>query len=238
MKIFLDTADIHLIKEAYETGLIDGVTTNPSLILKSGRTLYDVIHEIVNSCPSLESVSAEVVGETTEDMLSQAKEYYSIHPMVTIKLPCTPEGLKACKSLSSLGIKTNVTLVFSVGQAILAAKSGATYISPFIGRMDDWVESNSKNLEGMDGEGSPGISLVEEICQVIDEYKFETQVLSASIRSVLHIEEAAIAGTHAVTTPAPYFWELYKHELTDTGLKRFENDWKKALESVKSSSEA
>lgn len=228
MKIFLDTADIGSIKEAYETGLIDGVTTNPTLILKSGRKLSDVIQEIVNSCPNLQSVSAEVVGDTCDEMLSRAKQYYTIHPMVTIKLPCTPEGLKACKFLSEKGIKTNITLVFSVAQAILSAKAGATYISPFIGRMEDWAHNNKEGEQ----ESSLGISLIAEICQVMDSYEFETQVLSASIRNVLHIEEAAIAGTDVVTTPVDFFWEMYNHELTISGIDKFEKDWQQALEEL------
>ena len=134
MKIFLDTADVSLIKPAYETGILDGVTTNPSLILKSGRQLLEVIQEIATEFPNLESISAEVVADTAEEMLAEAQKYYSIAPAVTIKVPCTVEGLKVCKFLSDKGIKTNVTLVFSVAQAILASKAGATYISPFVGR--------------------------------------------------------------------------------------------------------
>ena len=141
MKIFLDTAEINLIEEAYETGLIDGVTTNPSLILKSGRGLLEVAQELSSKFPDMESISTEVVADTCEEMCSQAQKYYTIAPHITIKLPCTVEGLKACKFLSDKSIKTNVTLVFSVSQAILAAKAGATYISPFVGRLDDAGES-------------------------------------------------------------------------------------------------
>ena len=144
MKIFLDTADVLLIKPAYETGLLDGVTTNPSLILKSGRQLLEVIKEIESGFPTLTSISAEVVADTSEEMLTQAKQYYSIAPAVTIKVPCTVEGLKACKFLTNVGVQVNVTLVFSVAQAILASKAGATFISPFVGR---WMDNSVDGIE-------------------------------------------------------------------------------------------
>lgn len=232
MKIFLDTAEVDLIKEPYDTGLIDGVTTNPSLILKSGKTLVDVIREIVEEFPNLESVSAEVVGDTSEEMLSEAKQYYTIDPMVTIKLPCTLEGLKACKFLSNIGVKTNVTLIFSVAQALLASKAGATYISPFIGRMDDWAEKK-EDPGKLEEIGSLGIRLIEEICQMLEQHEFETQVLAASIRSLDHIEESSVVGAHVVTTPVSYFWKMYEHELTKSGLERFEMDWKLSQEGIK-----
>lgn len=232
MKIFLDTADVESIREPYNTGLIDGITTNPSLILKSGRKLVNVIDEIVKEFPDLESVSAEVVGKTSEEMLLEAEQYYTINPMVTIKLPCTPEGLKACKFLSSIGVKTNVTLIFSVSQSILASKAGATYISPFIGRIDDWA-SKKEDPRKLEEIGSLGVRLVEEICQVIEQYKFKTQVLAASIRSLDHIEESSMAGAHVVTTPVSYFWKMYEHELTKSGLERFEMDWKLSQDSAK-----
>ena len=154
MKIFLDTADVYEIREAWETGLIDGVTTNPSLILKSKRELGKVANQLYSEFSEMESISTEVVADTHEEMLSQAKEYYTIGPNITIKVPCTVEGLKACKHLSSVGVKTNVTLVFSVAQAILAAKAGATYVSPFVGRLND----NSFS----------GVELIRAIC---DTYK-------------------------------------------------------------------
>ncbi len=144
MKIFLDTADISLIKPVYDTGILDGVTTNPSLILKSGRQLLQVIQEIAIDFSNLQSISAEVVADTAEEMLSQAQNYYTIAPTVTIKVPCTVEGLKVCKKLSDKGIKTNVTLVFSVAQAILASKAGATFISPFVGR---WMDNSIDGIE-------------------------------------------------------------------------------------------
>lgn len=219
MKIFLDTADVSSIEEAYGTGLINGVTTNPTLILKSGRSLIDVIQELSSKFPKMESISAEVVADTCEEMCSQAKQYYSIAPNVTIKLPCTIEGLKACKYLTTNGIKVNVTLVFSVAQAILAANAGATYISPFVGRLDD--------------AGTDGVKRISEIVTAIKTYGHSTQVLSASIRSVNHIEQCALSGTDVVTIPVQYFWEMYQHILTDQGLDKFNKDWENALATQK-----
>jgi transaldolase len=221
MKIFLDTADFSLIEKAYSTGLVDGVTTNPTLILKSGRQLKEVIEEIAEKCPNLESISAEVVGDTCEEMLSQAKSYYVIKPNITIKLPCTPEGLKACKFLSGLGITTNLTLVFSVSQAILCAKAGATYISPFVGRLDD--------------SGENGIHRIHDIVHAIKNYGYKTKVLAASIRSLEHVEDCVLAGADVITMPVEYFWSMYEHALTDAGIKKFNEDWAKVLEEVKTS---
>jgi transaldolase len=221
MKIFLDTADFSLIEKAYSTGLVDGVTTNPTLILKSGRQLKEVIEEIAEKCPNLESISAEVVGDTCEEMLSQAKSYYVIKPNITIKLPCTPEGLKACKFLSGLGITTNLTLVFSVSQAILCAKAGATYISPFVGRLDD--------------SGENGIHRIHDIVHAIKNYGYKTKVLAASIRSLAHVEDCILAGADVITMPVEYFWSMYEHALTDAGIKKFNDDWAKVLEEVKTS---
>jgi transaldolase len=219
VKIFLDTADVSSIEEAYETGLIDGVTTNPTLILKSGRSLIDVIQELSSKFPKMESISAEVVADTCEEMCSQARQYYCIAPHVTIKLPCTIEGLKACKYLTSTGIKVNVTLVFSVAQAILAAKAGATYISPFVGRLDD--------------AGTDGVERISEIVSAIKTHGYSTKVLSASIRSVNHIEQCALSGTDVITIPVQYFWEMYEHILTDQGLDKFNKDWENALATQK-----
>lgn len=217
MKIFLDTADVSMISPAYDTSLIDGVTTNPTLILKSGRQLQEVISEIANIFPKLESISAEVVADTAEEMLTEAKHYYTISPSVTIKVPCTVEGLKACKHLSSLGIKTNVTLVFSVAQAILASKAGATYISPFIGRLED----NSFD----------GVSLIKNIREVYNNYNIQTQVLAASIRDVRQVELAFKYGADVVTIPPLVFWSLYKNILTEKGLELFQKDWEEVLKS-------
>ena len=215
MKIFLDTADISLIRPAYETGLLDGVTTNPSLILKSGKQLQDVIYEISNSFPTLQSISAEVVADTAEEMLSQAQPYYSISPRVTIKLPCTVEGLKACRELSRNGIQTNVTLVFSVAQAILASKAGATYISPFVGRsLDNSID---------------GLELIRNIREVFDRAKTSTQILAASIRDLRQVEQCAKYGADVVTIPPIVFWGMYKNIMTEKGLELFQKDWDEVL---------
>lgn len=218
MKIFLDTADVSLIENAYKTGLINGVTTNPSLILKSGRGLLEVAQELSSKFPNMESISTEVVADTAEEMLSQAQKYYTIAPHITIKLPCTVEGLKACKQLSSTGILTNVTLVFSVAQAILAAKAGATYISPFVGRLDD--------------AGENGVHRISDIVHAIKTYGYKTKVLAASIRSVSHIEDCAEAGADVITMPVEHFWGMYQHALTDAGIKKFNEDWEKVLAEV------
>ena len=215
MKIFLDTADVSFISSAYETGLLDGVTTNPSLILKSGRQLLEVITEISTTFPELQSISAEVVADTAEEMLSQAQKYYSISPAVTIKVPCTVEGLKACKFLSKQGIKTNVTLVFSVAQAILASKAGATYISPFVGR---WMDNSID-----------GIELVKNIRNVFNHSKTNTQILGASLRDVRQVEQSALAGADVVTIPPVVFWSMYKNIMTEKGLELFQKDWNEVL---------
>lgn len=215
MKIFLDTADVSLIKSAYDTGLLDGVTTNPSLILKSGRQLLQVIQEIATDFSNLQSISAEVVAETAEEMLSQAQKYYSIAPSVTIKVPCTVEGLKACKFLSDKGIQTNVTLVFSVAQAILASKAGATFISPFVGR---WMDNSID-----------GIDLIKNIREAFDHSKTSTQILAASLRDVRQVEQSALAGADVVTIPPTVFWGMYKNIMTEKGLELFQKDWDQVL---------
>jgi transaldolase len=217
MKIFLDTADVSFIQPAYETGLIDGVTTNPSLILKSGRQLLEVIQEL-SEFKNLQSISAEVVADTSEEMLSQAQKYYSISPAVTIKVPCTVEGLKACKFLSDKGIQTNVTLVFSVAQAILASKAGATYISPFVGR---WMDNSID-----------GIELIKNIRRAFDLSGTPTQILAASLRDVRQVEQSILAGADVVTIPPVVFWGMYKNILTDKGLDLFQKDWEEVLNSV------
>lgn len=210
MKIFLDTADIKLISPAYDTGLIDGVTTNPTLILKSGRTLQDVAHEL-SGLLNLESISTEVVADTMEEMLEQAQEFVTISPAITIKVPCTVEGLKACKELSKIGVKTNVTLVFSVSQAILAAKAGATYVSPFVGRLND----NSFS----------GIALIQSIAETYSVHGVKTKVLAASVREVHQVGRCFASGADICTIPPKVFWGMYKHILTDNGLEQFQKDW-------------
>ena len=217
MKIFLDTADLDMITPAYETGLIDGVTTNPTLILRSGRTLQEVAQEL-SGLLALESISTEVVADTEGEMLNQAQEFITISPAITIKVPCTVEGLKACRELSKVGVKTNVTLVFSVAQAILAAKAGATYISPFIGRWED----NSVD----------GLELIQKIRKVYNRFN-ETglktpQILGASIRDVRQVEKCAEYGADVVTIPPIVFWKMYKNVMTDKGLEQFDRDWKDA----------
>ena len=218
MKIFLDTADVSLIGPAYDTGILNGVTTNPSLILKSGRQLLEVIQEISTAFTNLESISAEVVADTAEEMLSEAHQYYTIAPAVTIKVPCTVEGLKACKFLTDKGIQVNVTLVFSVAQAILASNAGATFISPFVGR---WMDNSVD-----------GIELIRNIRKVFDLSGTSTQILAASIRDVRQVEQAAIYGADVVTIPPIVFWGMYKNIMTEKGLELFQKDWEEVLSSV------
>ena len=218
MKIFLDCSDPELIQHAMETNLIDGVTTNPSLMLKAGRNPRDVIQEISDLFSWDASISAEVMGDNAEEMLEAANEYYSIAPNVTIKLPCTREGLIACSDLSADGISTNVTLIFSVAQAILAAKAGASMMSPFVGRLND----NSFS----------GISLVQAISRVYRMHDVETEILAASVREVHHVARCFDAGADIVTMPYEVFNKMYKHILTDKGLERFENDWAKLQEEL------
>ena len=217
MKIFLDTADLDMITPAYETGLIDGVTTNPTLILRSGRTLQEVAQEL-SGLLALESISTEVVADTEGEMLNQAQEFITISSAITIKVPCTVEGLKACKELSKVGVKTNVTLVFSVAQAILAAKAGATYISPFIGRWED----NSVD----------GLELIQKIRKVYNQLNATglktPQILGASIRDVRQVEKCAEYGADVVTIPPIVFWKMYKNVMTDKGLEQFQKDWEDA----------
>ena len=211
MKIFLDTAEVDQIVDGYKTGLVDGVTTNPTLILRSGRQQSDVIEEIYQACPNLESISAEVVAETADEMVEQAQPYIALSDNVTIKVPCTREGLKACYELSNDGILTNVTLVFSTSQAILAAKAGATYVSPFVGRVDD-------NSFG-------GLCLVKDIANTYKRHDVETQILAASIRNVRDVGRAFEYGANVCTIPVKVFDKMYDHVLTREGLELFNNDY-------------
>ena len=211
MKIFLDTAEVSQIVDGYKTGLVDGVTTNPTLILRSGRQQSDVIEEIYQACPNLESISAEVVAETADEMVEQAQPYIALSDNVTIKVPCTREGLKACYELSNDGILTNVTLVFSVSQAILAAKAGASYVSPFVGRVDD-------NSFG-------GLCLVKDIANTYKRHDVETQILAASIRNVRDVGRAFEYGANVCTIPVKVFDKMYDHVLTREGLELFNNDY-------------
>ncbi|MEO0637135.1 MAG: fructose-6-phosphate aldolase [Pseudomonadota bacterium] len=216
MKFFVDTADTQAIAELNDTGLLDGVTTNPSLIMKSGRDFKEVIAEI---CAMVEGpVSAEVVALTADEMIEQGKDLAQIASNVCIKLPLTMDGLKACKALTGEGYKTNVTLCFSANQALLAAKAGATYISPFIGRLDDI------NIDGME--------LIRDIREIYDNYGFETEVLAASIRTANHVRECALAGADVATIPPDTIKGLVKHPLTDKGLDAFLKDWEKTGQSL------
>jgi len=210
MKIFLDTAIIEDIRSRDSTGLIDGVTTNPSLIRKSGGDPVEVVRAISEEFPHFESISAEVVANTAVEMIDQAQAFKDMRN-VTIKVPCTVEGLKACKALASEGFTTNVTLIFSVAQAILAAKSDATYVSPFVGRVFD------NSFDGLD--------LVKNISHTYKEHFVRTQVLSASIRDVSSVSSSFTVGADICTIPVKVFDSMYNHVLTDKGLELFQQDW-------------
>ena len=217
MKIFLDTSDVDVIKHHYQTGLVDGVTTNPTLMMQAGRNPVEVISEISSVFSGrgyhIGSISAEVVADSAEEMVLQAEQYHSIGENITIKVPCTYEGLKACRELSERDIKVNVTLIFSLSQSILAAKAGATYISPFIGRCED------NDIDGID--------LISSIKRVFKLNSITTtNILAASIRSIDHVNDSYKAGADIVTLPPKIFEEMYKHVLTDQGLAQFDKDWK------------
>jgi transaldolase len=210
MKFFIDTADVAEIKEAKALGILDGVTTNPSLVKKSGRPFKDVAGEI---CQLVDGpVSLEVTALDCEGMLREAADLAGYGDNVVIKLPLIPEGLKACKLLTEQGVKTNVTLCFSPVQALLAAKAGASYISPFVGRLDDI--------------GQTGMEIIPQIRQIYDNYGFETEILVASVRHPVHVLEAALAGADVATIPFKVFGQLVQHPLTDRGLAQFLKDWK------------
>jgi transaldolase len=216
MQIFLDTTDTKVLKTAAETGFVDGVTTNPSLIAKSGRPMAEVIAEI---CDLVEGpVSAEAVADDVATMLAEGKKLSAIASNVTVKVPMTREGLIVCRALSDEGIKTNVTLCFSVAQALLAAKAGATFVSPFIGRIDD--------------TGENGMDLIRDIRMMFDNYDFDTEILAASIRNTTHVQEAALWGADCATIPPAVFEELFKHPLTQKGLELFAKDWASTGQSI------
>lgn len=216
MKFFVDTADVNEIRELADTGLLDGVTTNPSLILKSGRDILEVTKEICGLTDG--PVSAEVTAMDYDGMMKEAAVLAEIADNVCIKLPLTMDGLKACKALTSAGHQTNVTLCFSATQALMAAKAGATYISPFIGRLDDM--------------GIDGMELIEDIRTIYDNYGYDTQILAASIRTVNHVKDSAIAGADVATIPPSTLKALVKHPLTDKGLDAFMADWAKTGQSI------
>lgn len=209
MKLFVDTANIDEIKKANRLGVISGVTTNPSLIAKEGRNFKEVVKEI---CEIVDGpISAEVISLDAEGMVAEAQELARIHPNIVIKIPMTAEGLTATKILSGKKIKTNVTLVFSANQALLAALAGATYVSPFVGRLDDI--------------GQSGMDLVREIVQIYEIYDFDTQIIAASIRHPMHVTEAAKAGAHIATVPFKVIMQMTRHALTDIGIAKFLADW-------------
>ena len=211
MKFFLDTADINEIKELAASGLVDGVTTNPSLVAKTGRKFREVLLEICDIVKG--PVSAEVVTLTHDEMMKEARELAALRKNIVVKIPLIPEGLKAVKTCHDEGIKTNVTLCFSATQALLAAKAGATYISPFVGRLDD--------------VSTEGMHVIADILEIYDHYGFETEVLVASVRHPMHVHQAARMGAHVATCPLSVLLQLAKHPLTDIGLARFLEDWKK-----------
>lgn len=217
MKFFVDTADVKEIRALIETGFVDGVTTNPSLIAKSGRSVQEVLKEICGLVSG--PVSAEVTATDLEGMLKEGRYFAKLASNIAVKVPLTPNGLKACRQLSDEGTPVNVTLCFSAAQALLAAKAGATYISPFIGRLDD--------------VGETGSDLIHQIMEIYSQYShFNTQVLAASIRSVLHVVEVARMGVHVATMPPKILHQLYQHPLTDKGLADFLKDWEKTGQSI------
>ena len=212
MKIFLDTASLKEIREGAAWGVVDGVTTNPSLLAKESGDPEEILLEI---CKTVDGpISAEVVATDLDGMLREGRHWAGVHKNITVKVPCTLDGLKATKALSADGHKVNVTLIFSATQALLAAKAGATFVSPFVGRLDDIA--------------APGMELVADIVQIFDNYDFECEVLAASLRHPIHVVEAAKIGAHVGTMPMSVFTSLLKHPLTDIGLKRFLDDWEKA----------
>lgn len=209
MKFFIDTADVNEIREAHALGLVDGVTTNPSLIAKSGRKFKDVIKEIVSIVDG--PISAEVISLDAPGMIKEGKELAKIHKNIVVKLPMTPEGLKACKALTDKGIKTNVTLIFTSMQALLAAKAGASYVSPFVGRLDDISQD--------------GMGIIEEIRVIFDNYGYSSEIIVASIRNPIHVLNSALIGADVATIPYSVMLQLSKHPLTDAGIKKFLEDW-------------
>jgi transaldolase len=209
MKFFIDTADVKEIRAAHDLGLVDGVTTNPSLIAKSGRKFKDVIKEIVSIVDG--PISAEVISLDAPGMIKEAKELVKIHKNIVVKVPMTPEGLKATKALSEKGVKINVTLIFTPMQALLAAKAGASYVSPFVGRLDDISQD--------------GMGIIEEIRTIFDNYGITAEIIVASVRNPVHVLNSALIGADIATIPYSVIMQLAKHPLTDAGIKKFLDDW-------------
>ena len=216
MKFFVDTAEVEAIAELHALGMVDGVTTNPSLILKSGRDILEVTKEICSIVPG--PVSAEVVATKAEDMIAEGRKLAAIASNIAVKVPLTWDGLKTCKVLSGEGFMVNVTLCFSVNQALIAAKAGATFISPFVGRLDDI------NMDGME--------LIGDIRTVYDNYDFKTEILAASIRTVNHVTQCALIGADVITAPPAVIKALASHPLTDKGLEQFLKDWAKTGQKI------
>ncbi|KKB29648.1 Transaldolase [Bacillus thuringiensis serovar mexicanensis] len=214
MKLFIDTANVNEIKEANELGVLAGVTTNPSLVAKEGVDFHERIREICNVVEG--PVSAEVISLEADKMIEEGKELAKIAPNVVVKVPMTTEGLKAVKAFSDLGIRTNVTLVFSAVQALLAARAGATYVSPFLGRLDDI--------------GHNGMDLIRQIAEIFAIHGIETEIIAASVRHSVHVTDAALNGAHIATIPANVIASLVKHPLTDQGIEKFLADWEKTQE--------
>lgn len=212
MKFFIDTANIEEIRAANQLGILAGVTTNPSLVAKEGVSFHDRLREITNEVKE-GSVSAEVIAEDAEGMIAEGLELAAIAPNITIKVPMTLEGLKAVKAFRDKGITTNVTLIFNANQALLAARAGATYVSPFLGRLDDI--------------GQDGMQLIATIAEIFDRHQIDTQIIAASIRHPLHVTDAALHGAHIATVPYNVLGQLVKHPLTDQGIEKFLADWNK-----------
>ena len=216
MLLFADTADTKVLADLNATGLIDGVTTNPTIIAKSGRNMFEVIKEICDLISG--PISAEVAATDAVTMIKEGEKLAKIASNVVVKVPLTLEGLKATKELSSQGLMTNVTLCFSVNQALLAAKAGATFVSPFVGRLDD--------------QGADGMQLIQDIRQLYDNFEFDTEILAASLRTPAHVAQAALAGADCATLPPSTFLDMFKHPLTDKGLETFLADWAKTGQSI------
>ena len=217
MQLFLDTANLDEIRQGAESGLISGITTNPTLIMKEGRDYVQTLKEITKIING--PVSAETISLKAEGMIKEGKEFAKIHKNIVIKVPMTQEGMKACRLLTKSGIKVNTTLIFSVNQALLAAKAGTYLTSPFLGRLDDI--------------GEKGTELIKEIRQVYDNYGFKSQILAASIRNTEHVKEVAMMGADIATMPYKIFQEMFKHKLTDKGIKQFLDDWDKLQKELK-----
>ncbi|MFZ5816756.1 MAG: fructose-6-phosphate aldolase [Bacillota bacterium] len=212
MKFFIDTANVNEIGEVASWGVLSGVTTNPSLVAKEGRDFKQVLREIIEIVDG--PISAEVVSLKADEMVAEAKQYYEMHDNIVIKLPMTDEGLKACARLSKMGVKTNLTLIFTPNQALLCARAGATFVSPFVGRLDDI--------------STDGIQLIRDIAEIFDLHGIETEIISASIRTPGQVVESAKAGAHIATIPYKVFQQMLKHPLTDAGIERFLKDWEAA----------